>query len=104
LLEYGDVAGAWRRDLSVGIPEGRCRLRVEDRGPGIPRDERERVFEPFYRGPAAERNATPGSGLGLSLVRHVARAHGGRARVEGHEGGGTAVVLELPVASMEKKA
>ena len=66
-------------------------------GPGIPRDERERVFEPFYRGPAAERNATPGSGLGLSLVRHVVRAHGGRVHVEGREGGGAAVVLELPV-------
>jgi signal transduction histidine kinase len=74
-------------------------LRVEDRGPGIPRDERERVFEPFYRGGAAERNATPGSGLGLSLVRHVVDAHGGRVRVEGREAGGTAVVLELPVAA-----
>ena len=80
-------------------------LRVEDGGPGIPRDERERVFEPFYRGGAAERNATPGSGLGLSLVRHVVNAHGGRVRVEGREAGGTAVVLELPVAtSGEKKA
>jgi signal transduction histidine kinase len=80
-------------------------LRFEDRGPGIPRDERERVFEPFYRGPAAERNATPGSGLGLSLVRHVVRAHGGRVHVEGREGGGTAVVLELPAAANgEKKA
>ena len=79
-------------------------VRVEDRGPGIPRDERERVFEPFYRGPAAERNATPGSGLGLSLVRHVATAHGGSVHVEGREGGGTAVVLELPAAAGEKKA
>jgi signal transduction histidine kinase len=78
-------------------------LRFEDRGPGIPRDERERVFEPFYRGPAAERNATPGSGLGLSLVRHVVRAHGGRVRVEGREGGGTAVVLELPAAANGEK-
>ena len=74
-------------------------LRVEDRGPGIPREERERVFEPFHRGPAAERNETPGSGLGLSLVRHVVRAHGGRVRVEGREGGGTAVVLELPAVA-----
>jgi signal transduction histidine kinase len=74
-------------------------LRVEDRGPGIPRDERERVFAPFYRGPAAERNATPGSGLGLSLVRHVVRAHGGSVRVEGLEGGGTAVVVDLPAGA-----
>jgi signal transduction histidine kinase len=74
-------------------------VRVEDRGPGIPRDERERVFEPFYRGLAAERNAAPGSGLGLSLVRHVVHAHGGRVRAEGREGGGAALVLELPVAT-----
>jgi signal transduction histidine kinase len=80
-------------------------LRVEDGGPGIPRDEHERVFEPFYRGGAAERNATPGSGLGLSLVRHVVHAHGGRVRVEGREAGGTAVVLELPAAvTVEKRA
>jgi signal transduction histidine kinase len=73
-------------------------VRVEDRGPGVPRDERGRVFEPFYRGPAAERNATPGSGLGLSLVRHVVRAHGGSVHIEGREGGGAAVVVELPAA------
>ncbi len=73
-------------------------LRVEDRGPGIPRDERQRVFEPFHRGAAAESNATPGAGLGLSLVRHVVAAHGGSVRVEGREGGGTAVVVELPAA------
>jgi len=80
-------------------PDGRAvLLHVEDRGPGIPRDEREPVFEPFYRGKAAERNATPGSGLGLSLVRHVVRAHGGSVHVEGREGGGTAVVVELPAS------
>jgi len=73
-------------------------LRVEDHGPGIPREERERVFEPFYRGPASGRNDAPGSGLGLSLVRHVVRAHGGSVRVEPREGGGTAFVVELPTA------
>jgi signal transduction histidine kinase len=82
--------------------EGTVVVRVEDRGPGIPRDERERVFEPFFRGPAAERNATPGSGLGLSLVRHVVRAHGGRVHVEGREGGGAVVVLELPIEAGEE--
>jgi signal transduction histidine kinase len=80
-------------------PDGRgVLLRVEDRGPGIPRDERKRVFEPFFRGPAAEQNATPGNGLGLSLVRHVVRAHGGSVHVEARDGGGTAVVVELPAS------
>jgi signal transduction histidine kinase len=78
-------------------------LSVEDRGPGIPRDERERVFEPFYRGPAVEQSTTPGSGLGLSLVRHVVRAHGGQVRVEGRDGGGAAVVVELPATADGEK-
>jgi two-component system phosphate regulon sensor histidine kinase PhoR len=97
--------GRWLAVRAKARPDGGAVvLRVEDRGPGIPRDEHERVFEPFYRGPAAERNATPGSGLGLSLVRHVVRAHGGRVHAEGREGGGAAVVLELPAAGGEKDA
>ncbi len=87
------------RSVAVRAARGslsRVVLRVEDRGPGIPREERERVFEPFYRGRARERNDTPGAGLGLSLVRHVVRAHGGAVRVEGREGGGAVVVVELP--------
>jgi signal transduction histidine kinase len=94
------AAGRWMAVRASARPDGGVVvLRVEDRGPGIPREEREQVFEPFYRGPAAERNATPGSGLGLSLVRHVVRAHGGRVHVEGREGGGATVVVELPVAA-----
>jgi len=99
------ASGRWVAVRASAAPGGRAVvLRVEDRGPGIPRDERGRVFEPFYRGPAAERNATPGSGLGLSLVRHVVRAHGGSVHVEGREGGGTAVVLELPAAAAGERA
>jgi signal transduction histidine kinase len=94
------ASGRWMAVRASARPDGgSVVLRLEDRGPGIPREERERVFEPFYRGPAAERNATPGSGLGLSLVRHVVRAHGGRVHVDGREGGGAAVVVELPVAA-----
>ena len=81
------AAGQWVAvRVSTRPGEGALVLRVEDKGPGIPREEREQVFEPFYRGPAAELNATPGNGLGLSLVRHVVHAHGGRVRVEGREG------------------
>jgi len=95
------ATGRWIGIRAAARPDGRAVvLRVEDRGPGIPREERERVFEPFYRGPAAERNATPGSGLGLSLVRHVVRAHGGSVRVEPRDGGGAALVVELPTPSV----
>jgi signal transduction histidine kinase len=70
-------------------------LHVEDRGPGMPPGEHARVFDPFYRGQVARERQSPGSGLGLSLVRHVVEAHGGRVQVEPRQGGGTRVVVEL---------
>lgn len=92
------AAGGWIGIRARASRDGRAvELRIEDRGPGIPREERERVFEPFFRGPLAERNHAPGSGLGLALVRHVVRAHGGSVRAEAREGGGAALVVELPV-------
>jgi signal transduction histidine kinase len=72
-------------------------LQVEDRGPGIPASERTHVFDPFYRGQAARERQVPGSGLGLSLVRHVVESQGGKARVEPGTAGGTRIVLELKV-------
>ena len=74
-------------------------LRVEDAGPGIPPAERTRVFEPFYRGAAAQRNDLPGAGLGLALVRRIVTAHGGRATIASAAGGGAAVIVELPTAT-----
>ena len=62
---------------------------VADRGPGIPHDELARVFDRFYRADAAR--GLPGSGLGLSIVRDVARAHGGDAFARNREGGGAVV-------------
>ena len=71
---------------------------VSDRGPGIPRGERERIFEPFYRGRAAHASQSPGGGLGLSLVREAVTAHGGSVRAEDGEAGGARFVIELPAA------
>ncbi|MDH4191509.1 MAG: HAMP domain-containing histidine kinase [Betaproteobacteria bacterium] len=68
-------------------------LRVRDHGPGIAADERERVFEPFYRHPNAGQGA--GAGLGLALVRQIARRHGGEARVEDADPGGSCFVVRL---------
>lgn len=67
-------------------------IRVTDQGPGVPPEERELVFEPFYRG----RGAQGGSGLGLAIARAIVLAHGGRIRMEGAPTGGAAVVIELP--------
>jgi two-component system, OmpR family, sensor histidine kinase MprB len=72
-------------------------LTVADRGPGIDEADRPRVFERFYRAPAAR--AMPGSGLGLAIVRQAMESHGGQVRAEGRPGGGAVLRARLPVAS-----
>ena len=79
-----------------GSGEKRAVLWVEDRGPGVPPDQRERIFEPFYRLPgASEREG--GVGLGLSLVKTIVERHGGTVRCEDRFGGGARFVVELPI-------
>lgn len=70
-------------------------IAVCDRGPGVPSDLRERIFEPFYRLPGHAEQAG-GIGLGLSLVRQIALRHGGSVRCESRVGGGSCFVVELP--------
>jgi signal transduction histidine kinase len=75
--------------------DGGADVVVADRGPGVPEALRERIFEPFFRMPGhAEREG--GVGLGLSLVRQIAERHGGRARCEPRDGGGSRFVISLP--------
>ena len=71
-------------------------IQVNDRGPGVPPDQRERIFEPFYRLPgASEREG--GVGLGLALVKSISQRHGGSVRCEARSGGGASFVVELPL-------
>jgi signal transduction histidine kinase len=70
-------------------------LRVRDRGPGVPPSERERIFEPFYRPPGPRAEEDRGVGLGLALVRRIARRHGGEARFLPREGGGSCFEVTL---------
>jgi two-component system sensor histidine kinase KdpD len=70
-------------------------MRVADRGPGVPADLRQRVFEKFFRGPASAKVA--GAGLGLAICRAVAAVHGGRTWVEDRPGGGAAFCIALPL-------
>jgi signal transduction histidine kinase len=69
---------------------------VEDRGPGVPQAQRERIFEAFFRLPGHAEHAG-GVGLGLALVRQIAQAHGGSVRCEPREGGGSRFVFTLPL-------
>jgi len=85
-----------RIEFSGAAANGTVRLAVRDHGPGIPVAERERVLQPFVRLEDADRKATSGTGLGLSLVVACAEAHGGRVEVEGGEG--ARVTIVLPVA------
>ena len=71
-------------------------IAVEDDGPGLSATEKKSAFERFYRGPNAATNYGDGAGLGLPVVRAIAEAHGGSARIEDRPAGGTIAIIELP--------
>jgi two-component system sensor histidine kinase KdpD len=79
------------------------RISVLDRGPGVPPNERERVFEPFYR-PAGTTPDVRGTGLGLSIARGLAVAQGGTVELEPRAGGGSSFCLVLPAAGTDPSA
>jgi signal transduction histidine kinase len=90
-----NVAGGWL-EVCTGKADGMARLQVSSSGAEIPGDRVAELFEPFRRGPVARTADTPGSGLGLSIVRAVVQAHGGRVWAEPVRGGGLTVTVELP--------
>ena len=73
-------------------------LVVQDHGIGIPREEQGRIFERFHRVSTGLVHEVKGSGLGLSIVRHIVQVHGGRITVESEPGRGSAFVIRLPLA------
>ena len=87
--------GAGEVGARLALDGGDAVLQVLDRGPGVPPEQRERIFEPFYRLPgASERDG--GVGLGLALVRSIAVRHGGSVRCDNRAGGGACFALHLP--------
>jgi signal transduction histidine kinase len=76
---------------------GSVKLEVEDRGIGITRREQSKIFEKFYRTGDPLVHNTKGSGLGLSLVRHITNAHGGNVSVESTPGKGSKFTMSLPL-------
>lgn len=85
----------------VTSDRGRARLEVADEGPGMSPNVVEHVFERFYRGDRSRDRVTGGSGLGLSIVDAVARAHGGAATASSTPGRGSSFVVELPLTSTQ---
>jgi len=95
-FKYGAVEGGEIR-VSLGQVEGRLKLRVADQGGGIPREEISRIFDRFYRAKAVRSQTARGSGIGLSLVKHIAEAHGGRVHVESALGKGATFEVTIPI-------
>jgi signal transduction histidine kinase len=89
---------------AVSTSEGlRVEIRVADHGPGIPADERDHVFDAFFRGRRAVLDQKHGTGLGLNLVKKIVEAHDGTVEVESEPGTGTAFVVSIPAIPTENK-
>jgi len=88
-----------RVGIGVTLSDGVVEIAVTDQGIGIEESDRERVFERFYRADASRSRHTGGSGLGLSIVKHVAQNHGGDVRLWSQHGNGSTFTIRLPAAS-----
>lgn len=95
LLENARRHGGQDVDINLSASASHFSIEVADRGPGVPEAEREQIFEPFYRSSQAS-ESHGGVGLGLSLVRSIARQHGGIVSCYERAGGGARFVVQLP--------
>ena len=86
-------------EINVTTQNGSARLSVADHGSGLREEDRDRIFEPFYRADPSRSRDSGGAGLGLSIVNAVIVAHGGRVDVKKTSGGGATFSVELPLAS-----
>jgi signal transduction histidine kinase len=91
------AGGKWI-GVSAARSAGGVEIRVSDRGPGIPETERERIFEPFFRGEQTRVQRVQGTGLGLSLVKSTVERQKGTVEVHNSPGGGAQFTLRLPAA------
>ena len=92
-LRHSPVGAPLQIALS-GQADGGVNMEIKDAGSGIPNDEIGRIFEKYFRGRGAQ--GKPGAGLGLYIVQHIARLHGGSVSVHSRPGQGSTFVLTLP--------
>jgi signal transduction histidine kinase len=102
LLSNAEKYADSRKEITVRVeprtsPLPYVEVKVLDRGPGVPRGCEEKIFEQFYRAHDSLSSGIQGSGLGLTLARQIARAHGGDVVYEPREGGGSCFSLRLPI-------
>ena len=86
--------------IGTSVADGFATIWVDDEGPGVPLSERERIFEPFYRG-AGQARSHGGAGLGLAIARSIATAHNGTIAAETAVGGGARMIVRIPLAATE---
>jgi signal transduction histidine kinase len=98
LLENADRHAGGARRVEVRRLDDAVVLAVDDAGPGVPVEDRERIFERFTRGAGAARRSLPGAGLGLAIVTETVTRHGGAAWVSDAPGGGARFTVSLPGA------
>ncbi len=84
-------------DLSMEIEENSCKLNVSDRGPGIPKDHSEKIFEKFHRVDNSLTSKKQGAGLGLSIAKNIVQDLGGSMIYEPRKGGGSSFIIILPL-------
>jgi signal transduction histidine kinase len=98
LLSNAEKYSGERRTIEVRVEtkDESISIKVLDRGPGVPRGSEERIFEQFYRAHDSLASGVQGSGLGLTLARQIARAHGGDVTWEARDGGGSCFTITLP--------
>lgn len=97
-IKYGPAGQSIRATLEA-TPGNRVEIAITDRGPGVPRRDRERIFDSYHRLDRDRKAAVAGAGIGLSVVRQLAAHHKGGARVEAADGGGARFVIDLPRAA-----
>jgi signal transduction histidine kinase len=99
-VKYGPVGQAV--DVKLSGSADRITISVADKGPGVPKSEREKIWDPYVRLSRETESAAGGSGIGLSIVRELVRLHEGQAWVDDAPGGGARFVVEFPRVEIDK--